>query len=47
VGLWSIEVTTDLANFCEEQHHRMPHQYWHDPLPRARDYVARFPPPWA
>ncbi len=26
-------------------HHRMPHQYFGDPLPRARDYVNRHPPP--
>ena len=25
----------------------MPHQYWGDPLPRARDYVNRHPRPTA
>ncbi|MBC8991417.1 hypothetical protein H9X95_14780 [Micromonospora chalcea] len=40
-----IGITGDLATFCRAQHHRMPHQYWGDPLPRARDYVNRHPPP--
>jgi hypothetical protein len=41
-----IEITADLAEFCETHTHRMPHQYWHDPVPRARDYVSRHRPPW-
>ena len=41
-----IAIVDDLATFCRAQHHRMPHEYWDDPLPRARDYVSRHPPPW-
>lgn len=41
-----VEITVGLADFCEEHHHRMPDQYWQDPLPRARSYVARHVPPW-
>ncbi|MEU7172824.1 hypothetical protein ABZ949_15230 [Micromonospora tulbaghiae] len=41
-----IAIVDDLASFCQAQHHRMPHRYWGDPLPRARDYVNRHPPPW-
>jgi hypothetical protein len=41
-----IEITDSLAEFCERHIHRMPHQYWRDPLPRARDYIDRFTPPW-
>ncbi len=39
-------VDLDLAAFCEAHHSRMPHQYWRDPVPRARAYVERFTPPW-
>ncbi|MEV5768486.1 hypothetical protein AB0L34_28495 [Micromonospora sp. NPDC052213] len=42
-----VKITASLAEFCETYHHRMPNQYWHDPLPRARDYVGRYIPPWA
>ncbi len=42
----SIEITTDLAEFCQTHVHRMPHQYWRDPVPRARAYVNRYQPPW-
>ncbi|MDQ6525993.1 MULTISPECIES: hypothetical protein [unclassified Nocardioides] len=41
-----VEITTDLATFCRQHRHRMPHQYHDDPRPRARDYVRRFEPPW-
>lgn len=41
-----IEITVDLVEFCEMFHHRMPHQYWRDPIERAREYTARFAPPW-
>lgn len=41
-----IAITTDLAEFCEEHFHRMPDQYWRDPVPRAREYLARHVPPW-
>ncbi|WP_349880933.1 hypothetical protein ABIH81_15570 [Micromonospora sp. HUAS YX12] len=41
-----IAITDDLATFCREHFSRMPHQYWGDPLPRARDYVKRHAPPW-
>lgn len=39
-------IDVDLAEFCRLHVHRMPHQYWRDPIPRARAYVARFTPPW-
>lgn len=42
-----VAVTVGLAEFCAEHYCRMPHQYWRDPLPRARGYVARFDPPWS
>ncbi len=42
-----VEVAVDLAEFCEQHHHRMPDQYWRDPLERAREYVGRHQPPWA
>ncbi|MEV6526573.1 hypothetical protein AB0M43_32040 [Longispora sp. NPDC051575] len=39
-------ITSSLAEFCDRHTHRMPHQYWADPLPRARAYVSRHVPPW-
>ncbi|WP_433550431.1 hypothetical protein ACQP08_21075 [Micromonospora zamorensis] len=42
-----VGITVDLAEFCAEHHHRMPDQFWRDPLPRARRHVGRFTPPWA
>ena len=41
-----LTITTGLARFCAEHASRMPDQYWRDPLPRARAYVARHAPPW-
>lgn len=41
-----VTITASLAVFCAEHHHRMPDQYWRDPMPRARKYVARGEPPW-
>lgn len=41
-----VMITVDLAEFCAEHHHRMPDQYWRDPIPRAREYVGRYHPPW-
>lgn len=41
-----IAITTGLAEFCDEHYHRMPDQYWCDPLPRARQYLQRHMPPW-
>jgi hypothetical protein len=41
-----VTITADLAAFCAEHHSRTPTQYWRDPLPRARDYLVRHPPPW-
>ncbi len=41
-----IELTSTLAEFCKRHDHRMPDQYWNDPLPRAREYVGRYLPPW-
>ncbi|MEV0271274.1 hypothetical protein AB0H43_21055 [Hamadaea sp. NPDC050747] len=42
-----VEVSVELAEFCRAHIHRMPHQYWQDPRPRASAYVSQFPPPWA
>ena len=42
-----VRICVDLPTFCEQQHHRMPDQYWSDPRPRAEDYVPHFEPPWA
>lgn len=42
-----VAIDVSLAEFCGEQGHRMPHEYWSDPVPRARTYVARFRPPWS
>jgi hypothetical protein len=42
-----VELTTDLARFCVDHDHRRPDQFWRDPLPRAQEYVDRFPPPWS
>lgn len=46
LALQRIEITAGLAEFCATHLHRMPHQYWQDPLPRTRDYVNRHAPPW-
>ncbi|GIF47760.1 hypothetical protein Afe04nite_22990 [Asanoa ferruginea] len=42
-----VALTVDLAEFCAGHVHRMPHQYWGDPLPRACAYLSHFAPPWA
>jgi hypothetical protein len=42
-----FQVTESLAEFCRQHRHRMPHQYWQDPRPRARTYLSRHNPPWA
>jgi hypothetical protein len=42
-----VEIAAGLAEFCETHIHRMPHQYWRDPILRAREYVSRYAPPWA
>jgi hypothetical protein len=42
-----VAITADLSVFCAEHTHRMPHQYWQDPLLRAHEYLARYAPPWA
>jgi hypothetical protein len=34
-----VEIATDLAEFCRQHHHRLPHHYYDDPRPRARDYA--------
>lgn len=44
--LESVTITEDLAEFCRQHYSRMPHQYWQDPLRRARAYVERHRPPW-
>ncbi|MGC4747027.1 hypothetical protein ACLQ28_15395 [Micromonospora sp. DT201] len=45
--LTRLKITESLAEFCQKHHHRLPNQYWHDPRPRARDYIGRYIPPWA
>ncbi|GAA4572767.1 hypothetical protein GCM10023176_36390 [Micromonospora coerulea] len=45
--LGRVKIVDSLAEFCETYHSRMPNQYLEDPLPRARDYVSRYTPPWA
>ncbi|WP_091607485.1 hypothetical protein [Micromonospora mirobrigensis] len=42
-----VALGDDLAEFCAAHHSRLPHQYWGDPLPRARAYLSRHTPPWA
>ena len=44
--LESVTIVESLAEFCERHYSRLPHQYWRDPIPRARDYLSRYPPPW-
>lgn len=41
-----FEISSTLADFCAGHHHRMPGEYWHDPVPRASAYVDRHTPPW-
>jgi hypothetical protein len=41
-----LTITVGLAEYCERHYSRMPHQYWHDPTERAREYVVRHRPPW-
>lgn len=37
-----IEITSTLAEFCASHAHRMPDQYWQDPVPRAVRFVDRY-----
>jgi hypothetical protein len=39
-----LSVSTDLGTFCATNNHRLPDLYFDDPRPRARAYIARFPP---
>ncbi len=41
-----LVVSGDIADFCEQHRSRMPAQFWADPVPRAREYVKQFVPPW-
>ncbi|MEU6137998.1 hypothetical protein [Nocardioides sp. NPDC047086] len=41
-----IEITSTLAAFCAGHAHRMPGQFWQDPVPRAIRYLDRHTPPW-
>ena len=45
-ALERVAISVSLAEFCRDHLHRLPHQYWDDPVPRARDYVSRYQPPW-
>ncbi|SIR73498.1 hypothetical protein SAMN05444858_11623 [Micromonospora avicenniae] len=40
-----LPITSTLQDFCAAQHHRLPEQYAHDPLPRARRYLKQRPRP--
>jgi hypothetical protein len=40
-----VEIVVSFDDFCEQHYHRMPHQYWRDPMQRAREYVDRHQPP--
>jgi hypothetical protein len=42
----SVAITVSLAEFCKTYGHRMPYQYWYDPISRARRYVSRYTSPW-
>jgi hypothetical protein len=39
-----LTLPKDLEQFCAESNHRLPSQFAFDPVPRARAYIARFPP---
>ncbi len=41
-----ILLSAGLGEFCRRHNHRLPDQYWQDPIPRARSYLSRHPPPW-
>ncbi|MEU5907090.1 hypothetical protein [Micromonospora sp. NPDC047527] len=43
--LESVKIVESLADFCARHYSRLPHQYWRDPIPRARDYLSRFRTP--
>ncbi|QSR31350.1 hypothetical protein CFI00_12720 [Nocardioides sp. S5] len=45
-ALERVPIVGSLEDFCVEQHHRLPRDFWADPWPRAQDYVRRFVPPW-
>jgi hypothetical protein len=40
-----LHIADDLTTFCENNDHRVPSKYWADPVPRAREYLARFDAP--
>jgi len=40
----SLLITADLGAYRRSHDHRLPEQYAEDPWPRARAYIARFPP---
>lgn len=41
-----LDIDADLESFCAAHRCRLPADYWQDPLPRARTYVALHAPPW-
>jgi hypothetical protein len=41
------EITVSLDEFCANNRHRRPDQFWRDPTARARRYLDGFPPPWS
>jgi hypothetical protein len=43
--LIQIEVSLVDSAFCGRFQHRMPHQYLHDPIPRAQTFLKRFSEP--
>jgi hypothetical protein len=40
-----IKASAISKEWCEANSHRMPHQFFKDPLPRAFAFARRFPPP--
>lgn len=40
----SLTITEDLATYCKSHNHRLPEFFAEDPRPRARAYIATFPP---
>lgn len=41
--LETLDIPLDLVRFCADHHSRLPEDFAHDPWPRARAYIARFP----
>lgn len=46
-SLERVDIDISLHDFCQQHSHRMPDQYWRNPVTRARAYVGLHRPPWA